>query len=54
MRRTARKLRRLPLILTLATLMALLLVACTEGIIEDTAPSDTTVTVPCFMPVGTV
>ena len=41
MKHPTRKSRWLPLILALATLMAILLVACTEGDIEDTAPADT-------------
>ncbi len=40
MKRPARKAHWLPLILTLATLAALLLVACTEGGREDTTPAD--------------
>ena len=46
MKPTNRKTRWLPLILALATLMALLLVACTEGGTEDTTPADTTATDP--------
>ena len=46
MKPTNRKTRWLPLILALATLMALLLVACTEGGTEDTTPADTTDTDP--------
>ena len=41
-----RKTRWLPLLLALATLMALLLVACNEGGGEDTTPQDTTLTDP--------
>ena len=43
MKSTNRKTRWLPLILALATLMALLLVACTQGGNGDTTPADTTV-----------
>ena len=46
MKPTNRKTRWLPLILALATLMALLLVACTKGGTEDTTPADTTATDP--------
>ena len=46
MKHPNRKTRWLPLILALATLMALLLVACTEGGTEDTTPADTTATEP--------
>ena len=46
MKHPNRKTRWLPLILALATLMALLLVACTEGGTEDTTPADTTATDP--------
>ena len=42
MKPTNRKSRWLPLILALAALMAILLVACTEGGTEDTTPADTT------------
>ena len=45
MKHPTRKTRWLPLILALATLMALLLVACTEGGTEDTTPTDTTAAV---------
>ena len=48
MKPTNRKSRWLPLILALATLMAILLVACTEGGTEggteDTTPANTTAT----------
>ena len=46
MKHPNRKTRWLPLILALATLMAILLVACTEGGTEDTTPADTTATEP--------
>lgn len=46
MKHPNRKTRWLPLILALATLMAILLVACTEGGTEDTTPADTTATDP--------
>ena len=46
MKHPTRKSRWLPLILALATLMAILLVACTEGGTEDTTPADTTATEP--------
>ena len=46
MKHPNRKTRWLPLILALATLMALLLVACTEGGTEDTTPADATATEP--------
>ena len=46
MKHPTRKTRWLPLILALATLMAILLVACTEGGTEDTTPADTTATDP--------
>ena len=46
MKHSTRKTRWLPLILALATLMAILLVACTEGGTEDTTPADTTATEP--------
>ncbi|MBQ4112957.1 MAG: DUF4091 domain-containing protein [Clostridia bacterium] len=41
-----RKTRWLPLILVLATLLALLLVACNEGGTEDTTPEETVATTP--------
>ena len=46
MKHPTRKSRWLPLLLALATLMAILLVACTEGGTEDTTPADTTATEP--------
>ena len=41
MKRSARSLRWLPIILALATLTALLLVACTQDLPEDTTPAAT-------------
>ena len=46
MKHNTRKNRWLPLILALATLLALLLAACTGGTTEDTTPGDTVVTDP--------
>ena len=46
MKHPTRKTRWLPLILALATLMAILLVACTEGGTENTTPADTAATEP--------
>ena len=46
MNHRTRKNRWLPLTLVLAALLALLLVACTEGGFEDTTPADTAVTQP--------
>ncbi len=44
MKHATRKLRWLPIALALATLMTLLLVACTTDVPEETTPSDTVVT----------
>ena len=44
MKHSTRKARLLPLILVLATLMTLLLVACTEVLPDETSPADTALT----------
>ena len=44
MKHSARKTRLLPIILALATLLTLLLVACTESLPDETLPADTTLT----------
>ena len=44
MKHSTRKTRLLPLILALATLLTLLLVACTEVLPDETQPADTTLT----------